>query len=320
MRIFLKILLLIIGLLVLSFLIFRHPDKSVEELSRLYTDEESEWVEMHGMSVHYKKEGSGPVLVLIHGTGASLHTWDEWAERLDDSLTVYRMDLPAFGLTGPEPNGNYSMQMYVDFVDAFAQRMQLDSFAIGGNSLGGAIAWSYTVDHPDKVSKLLLLDSAGYPHEGASDALAFKIASNPILRPIMRQITPKSYIRQNLEQVYGDDSKITDELVTRYHDMALREGNRRAFIDRVHTEHKDISGRISEIECPTLIMWGSEDTWTPVEDAAKFNRDISNSTMIMYDGVGHVPMEEIPQRSAEDAMDFLMDDHALQSSTKSPKW
>lgn len=302
-----KIIIAIFAILFIAFLILRNPDKSVEELSKIYTDAESEWVDINGMNVHYKKEGSGPAVVLIHGTGASLHTWDGWTERLDDSLTVYRMDLPAFGLTGPEPNGDYTIQMYVEFVDAFAQNMQLDSLAIGGNSLGGAIAWAYNVDHPEKVSKLLLLDAAGYPHEGDSDALAFKIASNPLLRPLMKHITPKSFIAKNLEQVYGDDSKITEELITRYHDMTLREGNRQAFIDRVHTVHKDMSERIKEIQCPTLIMWGSEDTWTPVEDASKFERDIPNSELIMYEGVGHVPMEEAPELTVKDAMVFLME-------------
>lgn len=310
LRIFIKIIIATIAILLLAFFFLRNPDKSVEELSKIYTDAESEWVEINGMNVHYKKEGSGPSVVLIHGTGASLHTWDGWTKRLDDSMTVYRMDLPAFGLTGPEPNGDYTIEMYVDFVDAFAQTLGIDSFVIGGNSLGGGIAWAYTVDHPKKVTKLLLLDSAGYPHEGDSDALAFKIASNPVLRPLMKHITPKSFIAKNLEQVYGDDTKITEELITRYHDMTLREGNRQAFIDRVHTEHKDRSDRIKEIQCPTLIMWGSEDTWTAVEDASKFDRDIINSKLIMYDGVGHVPMEEIPALTVKDAMKFLINPSA----------
>lgn len=292
-------------MLIIVFLYMRNPDKSVEELSKIYTDAESEWVTINGMNVHYKKEGRGPAVILIHGTGASLHTWDGWTERLDDSLTVYRMDLPAFGLTGPEPNADYGIQMYVEFIDAFSEAMQLDSFAIVGNSLGGYIAWAYTVDYPDKVSKLLLLDAAGYPHEGASNALAFKIASNPFLSPILKQITPQSFIRKNLEQVYADDSKISDELITRYHDMALRKGNRQAFIDRVHTRHSDISDRIKEIQCLTLIMWGADDTWADVDDAAKFHRDISNSEVIMYDGLGHVPMEEAPEETVEDAIEFL---------------
>ena len=297
----------LLAVLIVVFFLVRNPDKSLSELSQLYENGESEWIDVDGLQVHYRVEGSGPPLVLIHGTGASLHTWDGWTKALKDRFTIYRMDIPAFGLTGPAPDGDYTIQAYVDFIHSFMNEMKRPSFAIAGNSLGGYIAWAYALAHPDSVEKLILIDAAGYPHEGASDALAFKIASNPYLRPLMKQVTPKSFIRKNLEQVYGDDSKITEALVARYHDMSLRDGNRQAFIDRVHTVHKNISDQIPNISCPTLIMWGAEDTWTPVGDARRFNRDISYSRLIMYEGVGHVPMEEIPEQSAMDALNFLLE-------------
>ena len=143
-------------------------------------------------------------MILVHGTGASLHTWDDWTEVLDDNYTVYRMDIPAFGLTGPALDKDYTIGAYVDFINDFVQSQSLDTFSIGGNSLGGYIAWAYTVMHPEDVSKLILLDAAGYPHEGDSDALAFKVATNPFLRPLMKHITPKSFIKKNMLQVYGD--------------------------------------------------------------------------------------------------------------------
>ena len=295
-----------LALLLLAFALFRHPDKSLEELVPLYTDAQSQWTDIDGMKVHYKTEGSGPPVILIHGTGASLHTWDGWTESLEDSFTVYRMDLPAFGLTGPHPERDYSLQMYTGFIDRFSELMKLDSFHIAGNSLGGLIAWAYTIDHPSLVHSLILVDAAGYPHEGPSSALAFRMAKNPIFRPLLKQITPKSFIRKNLEQVYGDDGKITDELVTRYHDMALRDGNRQAFIDRVFVKHQDLSPRIPEIECPTLILWGKEDTWADPGDADKFKNDIRNAHLIWYDNAGHVPMEEIPHKSAADVLHFLI--------------
>ena len=179
--------------------------------------------------------------------------------------------------------------------DSYVTQLGVVSFSIAGNSLGGSIAWAYTVSHPSKVQKLILLDAGGYPSEGDSDALAFKIATNPILRPLMKMITPKSFIAKNLEQVYADQSKITHELIDRYYDMALRAGNRQAFIDRVHTVHTDMSSRISEISCPTLIMWGAEDTWVNPEDAHRFDADISDSELIIYEGVGHLSLIHISE-------------------------
>ena len=288
MKWILRILLLLLLLGVIALIVLRTPDKSLDELKPLYTDQESEWLAVDGMQVHHKREGTGDAIVLLHGTGASLHTWDGWAERLDDNFEVYRMDLPAFGLTGPDPDADYTIESYVSFVDNYVTQLGVDSFSIAGNSLGGSIAWAYTVSHPSKVQKLILLDAGGYPSEGDSDALAFKIATNPILRPLMKMITPKSFIAKNLEQVYADQSKITDELIDRYYDMALRAGNRQAFIDRVHTDHTDMSNRISEISCPTLIMWGAEDTWINPEDAHRFDADILDSELIMYLSLIHI--------------------------------
>jgi len=306
MKWILRILLGLLVLLVLAFLILRSPDKSLEDLKPLYTDQESEWLEVDGMQVHHKREGSGEAVVLIHGTGASLHTWDGWTEELDDNFEVYRMDLPAFGLTGPDPAKDYTIDGYVSFVHEYVEKLGVDSFSIAGNSLGGYIAWAYAVAHPDKIEKLILLDAAGYPSDEKTDALAFKIATNPILGPLMKHITPKSFIAKNLEQVYADPSKISDELIDRYYDMTLREGNRQAFIDRVYTHHTDQSSRIAEITCPTLIMWGDSDTWVQPENAEKFKRDIKNSELIVYKNVGHVPMEEAPEQTVKDALAFLL--------------
>lgn len=304
---FLKGLVGIFVFLIILFLIFRNPDKSLASLKPLYTDDQSQWTEIGGMDVHYKKEGKGEAVVLIHGTGASLHTWDGWTGILDDHFTVYRLDLPAFGLTGPDPDGDYTIDAYVSFIHEFVTQQGIDSFSIAGNSLGGYIAWAYTAAHPNKIDNQILLDAAGYPHEGDSEALAFKVATNPILRPLLKHLTPKSFIEKNLIQVYADDSKVTEELVTRYHDMTLRTGNRQAFIDRVYTEHKDISDQIKNISAPTLVMWGAEDSWVDVDNANKFINDLQNATLKMYEGVGHVPMEEIPITSGKDALAFLLE-------------
>jgi len=305
MKYLLRGVLILLAILLVAFIVMRSPDKSVDALSQIYANSESEWLNISGMDVHHRIEGAGHPLVLLHGTGASLHTWDGWTASLKDSLLIYRMDLPAFGMTGPHPEEDYSIDSYVEFVHQYVLTIGVDSFALAGNSLGGYIAWAYTLKYPDDVSHLILLDAAGYPSEEETTALAFKLATNPILSKLFKQITPKSFIRKNIEQVYADDSKITDALIDRYHDMALRKGNRQAFIDRVHTNHTDRSDQISNISVPTLIQWGAEDTWIDPGDADRFNKDISDSQLIIYDNVGHVPMEELPLQTAQDARSFI---------------
>lgn len=292
-------------ILTLIFFFLRSPSISVEELKLQYANSESEYVEIEGIEVHYRIEGQGPAIVLIHGTGASLHTWDGWVDQLKDKYTLYRLDLPAFGLTGPTIDRDYSLENYVEFIDAFTSSVGLDTFALAGNSLGGNIAWRYALAHPEQVSQLILIDASGYPLEEPTKALAMQIAQNPILSPLLLHFTPRSLVYKNLEQVYGDPSKIKEATVDRYHHMILRSGNRHAFVDRAKTTFTDATNLIPTISCPTLLLWGDKDTWVPPAMGDRFHKEITNTTLILYPGVGHIPMEEIPNKTAADVHNWM---------------
>ncbi len=296
---------ILLALLCIIFLTMIRFDIPPETLNARYANENSKFLEIDGMQVHYRDEGSGYPIVLVHGTSASLHTWDGWTAELSKKHRVIRMDIPAFGLTGPARDGDYTVTAYVQFLDAFLSKLELRSFHIAGNSLGGLIAWNYTLSHPQKVKKLILIDSAGYPSRNIPGI--FRLVKIAPFAFIGRFITPRIFIEKNLREVYGDDKKITNQLIDRYYNMALRRGNRQAFIDRVRTprDYEAFIGEIGKINVPTLIMWGRDDLWIPLEDAHRFNREIPGSRLVVYDGVGHVPMEEIPEKTADDAMVFL---------------
>jgi len=300
----LRTLLVIFLFLVACFFIFRDGDLAVDELKKKYANEHSQFIEVQGTQTHYRIEGDGNHhVLLIHGTGASLHTWDGWVAEMKDSFRLIRLDLPAFGLTGPHPERDYSMDRYVGYVDDFMEAVGVDSFSIAGNSLGGNIAWNYTIAHPDKVQKLILVDAAGYPEK--ESASVFRLAQSDLTAPLLKHITPRSFIKKNLLEVYGQANLLTDATIDRYHDMALREGNRQAFIDRVRTRYDDRSNLISSITHPTLIMWGMKDSWTDPRNAKKFAEDIKGSILIEYPALGHVPMEEDPTTSVRDVIDFM---------------
>lgn len=303
-RWFIGALVLLIAVLIAS---AYHADIPVEELQAEFTNEESEFIDILGMPVHYRDEGSGPLLLLIHGTAASLHTWDSWVNELKNDFRVVRMDIPAFGLTGPEPTGNYSIDRYVEFLEAFARALDFESFTLAGNSLGGEIAWRYALAHPERVDNLVLIDAVGYARsEGQKENLAFRLARTSGFKTVMAKITPRFLYKQGLLEVYGDDSKVTEALVDRYFRLSLREGNRRAFAERVMASQGPIKGDIRSVSQPTLILWGEDDLWVPLQHGRNFARDIAGSQLIVYPGVGHVPMEEIPAQSAADTRAFLI--------------
>lgn len=297
-------LLLLLGMITLILLIYTRFDIPVEKLKAKYTNEESEFIEIQGMQIHYRDEGEGTPLVLLHGTSASLHTWEAWTQVLKKNYRVLRLDLPAYGLTGPHPQRKYDLNMYLSVLHEFFQKKGIREFYLGGNSFGGLLAWEYALAYPQEVQKMILVDASAYPSKRKSPWV-FRLAKIPMLNQIVRYVTPKFFFRNNLEQVYGNDAKITDELLNRYYELGLRDGNRQAFIDRIQHISKNHHEQIKNIQTPTLILWGEKDTWIPLENGQKLDADLPNSKLIVYPGLGHVPMEEDPETTVKDVADFL---------------
>ena len=285
-----------------------YSDISVEKLKKEYANEHSKFVEIDGMQVHYRDEGKGFPIVLIHGTASSLHTWNDWTTELKKKYRVIRMDLPAFGITGPNKNADYSIKSYTQFLHSFLSKINIDTFYLAGNSLGGNIAWNYAAENPDKIEKLILVDASGLPTNKPQPAI-FKMAKTPILNSLFLYITPKFIIKKNIEEVYADDAKVTDKLVTRFHKMALRVGNRQAFIDRAKMDFKLGSKsnleKLKSIQTPTLLIWGAKDLWIPLDNGKRMDSLLPTSKLMILDNSGHVPMEENPIESLAVLKQFL---------------
>jgi len=300
-------------LLYLTFLLFIlygpiYRDISVDELKVDYSNKYSKFINVDDLQVHYRIEGEGTPIVLIHGTASSLHTWDAWTAELKKTNKVIRMDLPAFGLTGPNETADYSIKSYTNFLHKFLNKIKIDTFYVAGNSLGGNIAWNYTAEHPNKVKKLILVDASGLPTNKPQPAV-FKMAKTPLLSDLFLYITPKFFIKKNMREVFADDTKITDELITRYHKMALRDGNRQAFIDRARIDFKLGSkanlDKLKSIETPTLLIWGAKDNWIPLDNGKRMDSVMQNSKLVVIENSGHVPMEENPEESLVILKSFL---------------
>ena len=295
--------------IVLIISLFGYQDIPADQLNKKYTDSYSSFVKVGGMNIHYRDQGkqidSIPI-VLIHGTGSSLHTYDTWVSELAINHRVIRMDLPGYGLTGPFPNRNYSYNNYVAFLKSFLEKIEVKSCILAGSSLGGNIAWRFTIENSEMVNKLILISAAGYPMKSKSIPLAFKIAQIPIIQNIFTFITPKFIAKASVENVYKDKTKVDEVLVDRYFELTLREGNRQAFVDRFKVKSDTISHKkIKLIKQKTLILWGEYDKLIPSEMAYLFHNDLPNDTLVILKNVGHVPMEESPIESLRPVIEFL---------------
>ena len=289
------------------------PDRSVDQLKGRWAQAPSQFIAVNGLQVHVRDEGprDDPLpLVLLHGTSASLHTWDGWVADLKGQRRVIRFDLPAFGLTGPDLQNDYSLEAYVRLVEGVVNAMGVQNFVLAGNSLGGQIAWATAAALPQRVRQLVLVDASGYPMAPQSIPIGFRIARIPGVRRLAEVVLPRGVIQASLRNVYGDPGKVTPELVDRYYELTLREGNRQALAYRFDQMQKtDVAkgmAAIRALKMPTLILWGGKDRLIPVENGRRFAADIAGSQLVVFDDLGHVPQEEDPQRTVQALRKFLL--------------
>ena len=286
-------------------LILYSPDIPVSNLMSKYANQYSKFIEIDGMNVHYRDQGKGETIILLHGTGASLHTWDKWTDKLKNSYRVIRLDLPAYGLTGPHPENKYSISEYSEFLNSFVNQLKLNDFILSGNSLGGSISWYYASVYPEKVQLLTLLSPGGFLNNDNESPLVIKLARAPIINKILRYVTPRFFIKNTLEEVYYDENKLTDLKIDTYRDMILRENNRKSFISRSLLKPKDHTNRLKLISAPTQIIWGNEDAWIPVSNSKFFKDAIANVRIDIMQETGHIPMEERPLESLGLLLNFI---------------
>jgi len=292
------------------------PDRSVDSLRARWAPAPSQFITLDGAEVHYRDEGprdDPQPLLLLHGSAASLHTWEGWTAALRGERRVIRLDLPGFGLTGPFADGAGSLTRTLGVIEALLDTLGASRVVVAGNSLGGLYAWQLAVRSPSRVAGLVLVDPAGYPSQATSVPVGFKIAALPGMRYVASQVLPRSVIESSVKNVYGDPSKVTPELVDRYYELTLREGNRRAFTQRPRTGSGSTANRgggldtlqIATIRAPTLILWGDLDRLIPPSNAARFARDIPGSRVARFPTLGHVPHEEDPAQTIAPVLAFL---------------
>lgn len=288
------------------------PDTEAAQMERKYGSAASRFAELEpGLRVHYRDEGKsdGRVLVLIHGSNASLHTWEPWVKALGKDYRVISLDLPGHGLTGRNPAGVYDNASYVSVVDRLLTKLNVDNAVIGGNSMGGGVSWLFALTHPEKVDALLLVDASGQPHAKSGNLpLGFKLMRMPVIKEAVRFIAPRSIFESSVKTSMSVQSKINDQLIDRYWELNRYPGNREATMQRFSSLKNMTPGtkeRLSAIKAPVLILWGAEDNLIPVTSAKWFAEAIPEAKLVIYPNVGHIPMEEIPEKSANDVKIWL---------------
>ena len=309
--------------LIAAFLIVRTPDTDAAAMRAKYGAPPSQFVDIGGgVSVHLRDEGprDAPAIVLLHGSNADLHTWEPWVEALKTRYRVIRFDQVGHGLTGPDPKDDYSRDNYVADVLAVADTLGLKQFVLGGNSMGGKHALAFAAKHPERLTGLVLVDGAGGPmlklagkedDNKSSGNIGFRIARTPGINLLVEQITPRSLIRQSLEQSVSVKSIVTEPMVDRYWELLRYPGNRHATLLRFSQPYDPLTeAEIAGVKVPTLILWGEEDRLIPLAAGEWLARTMPHNRFVSYPGIGHLPHEEAVAATLGDLEPWLAR-HAL---------
>jgi pimeloyl-ACP methyl ester carboxylesterase len=326
MRWFVGIIIAILVLLGVGYWLISAPDIPAATLEAKYATPPSRFVALSYLSAlpgaavsaaptaraHYRIRGAAdaPVLLLLHGSNASLFTWEPWSKALSDHFRVVSVDLPGHGLTGPTANHDYTQAGMANFVLALADKLGLKRFALAGNSMGGGVAARFAEEHPERVAALILVDAAGMPSgQGDHTPIAFTLLRQPWARTLLSGLNPKPLVREGLNDAIVRKAVLTPQMIDLYSDMARREGSRDAtaerFTESAAEDHAYVKAHTAALTMPTLILWGQEDHLIPVAAAHLWNKTLPGSKLVIYPATGHIPMEERAAETATEVRAFL---------------
>jgi pimeloyl-ACP methyl ester carboxylesterase len=281
------------------------PDVPRASLEARYMDSPADLRSVGPWQLHVRQSGppDAPAVVLLHGFGSSLHTWDAWAQGLARTHRVVRVDLPGSGLSPPDPAQDYRDERSLDMLLALMDSLGLQRSSWVGHSMGGRIAWTLAARFPERVDKLVLVAPDGFASFGFEYGKPMEV---PATLGLMRHVLPKPLLRMNLKSAYARPEALSDAVTTRYHDLILAPGARQAMLYRLRqTMLQEPKPLLRQIKAPSLLVWGEADAMIPVSNAQDYLQAIEGSRLVSWPQVGHLPQEEAAESSLQAVADFL---------------
>lgn len=275
-------------------------------------DEDSLFIEVNGIDVHYKKFGDGePVFILLHGFGASLFSWREVTEPLSRYGTVIAYDRPAFGLTERplewEGESPYSQDSQVELVIGLMDKLGIEKATLVGNSAGGTVSMLTALKYPERVQSLILVDPAVYAGGGAP-AWIRPLLGTPQMRHLgplfARQIQTRG--PELINVAWHDPSKVTPEIMEGYQNPLRVENWDKALWElTISSRESGLAERLNEFALPVLVITGDDDRIVPTEQSVRLGGEIPNAELVVIPNCGHVPQEECPAEFMQ-AVDYFL--------------
>lgn len=294
----------------LAFALLRTPDTDPAAMKAKYGTPQSQYIAMaDGLTLHLRDEGprNGPVIVLLHGLSADTHLWDRWAVPLTQQYRVVSYDQIGHGLTGTDPRGDYSRDAQLARLEELVDRLALKRFVLVGSSMGGDLALAYAIKHGDRVQGLAVLDPGGVPvTDTAKGNIGFTLAATPGISWLAERITPRALIAKSVHQTLANQAAVSDAMIDRYWEMLRYPGNRAAMMTKMALPRPaHTAQQLAALRMPVLVLWGERDALVPVSAGRFLGQTVPGARLVIYPGIGHLPMEEIPERSLADFTKWL---------------
>jgi len=281
------------------------PDRTRAELNEKYSSSSTRYLEVGGTELRIRDTGpkDAPALVLLHGFGSSLETWEPWAQSLSVNHRVVRFDLPGCGLSEPDRTGDYGDVRSVTLVKDLMDHLGMESAALIGNSMGGRIAWRFAAAFPGRTRKLVLISPDGFASPGLKYGKPPRV---PAILHLVKYFLPRALLEMNLAAAYADPARLSESVIDRYYELLLAPGARQAMLDRMRQSVlEDPVPVLPHIRTPILLLWGKKDRLIPFENAADYLASLPNATLVSFADLGHVPHEEAPAESLKPVEKFL---------------
>lgn len=297
---------------------------SDETLRARYAPNPSDFITIDGVPLHYKDEGQGPVVILLHGSYGSLSMWNDWAALLTPDYRVIRFDIPPIGLSGPDPTGEYGYERAQELLDGLGEELNLTEFDLAGTSVGGAVAFRYAAENPSRVKRLIIAGAPMVPlsedaKAGRGLPMGFAFA-NWFSVTFLDRYKTELHQKLFLEHLFYDDTKVTPAIAKEYADFGNREGNlaRGMTFTRNSQTTDDTADILASITVPTLVMWCDSSPVLPLshgEAGAKL-LTATPAAFVVVPECGHIiPLEKGPE-TARIAKQFLNGELPQSAKTK----
>lgn len=280
---------------------------SLEDLRKKYANDVSRFVTIDGADIHYRDEGQGPVVVLLHASYFNLLAWDQLTEELVNDYRVIRLDFPNVGLSGPEtkepPGGKFNLiERNVEVLSGLVEELGLEKIALVATSSGGSVGFRYASRNRKRVTRLVLINSAGMPRTARTDPNRARPETAPWDD---MPVKPRDFWEFTVNLNFPSDADAPDWFVDLAYDV-----NRRAEttpVSKYFFETGDPQAILSRIQAPTLILWGKANTTVVHLEGDVIQHWMTSAPTFLkkYEGLGHYPYVEDPDQVVPDIAAFL---------------